>query len=312
MKVIITETQYKKILLEQSNVYTDEVKYKKALYKYNREMSVYNAFLELYQKIPSLLDKDPNYEKLKGKNDKFKGPTYFDINKLSKLSSPSLKMIKKIVGYSVDYTIKELSWWYKFTKKIPSISYKYSPTTNSYFMDGPFNYPEFDNSLYEKLGKPKINKWYKVRELVDQYKRERAYLRDLWIPLFEKPLTEKPILQKPEFPKTTPLPTQPPKVAPPKSVPPPTLQSTLDKTKPVDFYFGNRILRAPDYETAHRFAEKLAIRNLNSNQVFVYKDKNNEKWFIGANDKIYFSQSSYNQDPNDAYVDPVKMGMIFI
>jgi hypothetical protein len=127
-------------------------------------------------------------------------------------------MIKKIVGYSVDYTIKELSWWYKFTKKIPSISYKYSPTTNSYFMDGPFNYPEFDNSLYEKLGKPKINKWYKVRELVDQYKRERAYLRDLWIPLFEKPLTEKPILQKPEFPKTTPLPTQPPKVAPPKSV----------------------------------------------------------------------------------------------
>jgi len=90
-------------------------------------------------------------------------------------------------------------------------------------------------------------------------------------------------------------------------------QSTLDKTKPVDFYFGNRVLRAPDYETAHRFAEKLAIRNFNSNQVFVYKDKNNEKWFIGANDKIYFSQNSYNQDPNkNVYVDPIDVGMVFI
>jgi hypothetical protein len=89
-------------------------------------------------------------------------------------------------------------------------------------------------------------------------------------------------------------------------------QPTFDKTKPVDFYFGNRILRAPNYEIAKKFTDKLAIRNFNSNQVFVYKDKNNERWFIGANDKIYFSQSSYNQDPNDAYVDPVKMGMIFI
>ena len=48
-------------------------------------------------------------------------------------------------------------------------------------------------------------------------------------------------------------------------------------------------------------------------QVFVYKDKNNEKWFIGANDKIYFSEDLYNQDPNkNVYVDPVKMGMAVI
>jgi hypothetical protein len=86
----------------------------------------------------------------------------------------------------------------------------------------------------------------------------------------------------------------------------------LDKTKPVDFYFGNRILRAPDYEIAKKFAEKLAIRNFNSNQVFVYKDKNNERWFIGANDKIYFNQNSYNQNPNNPYVDPIKMGVVFL
>ena len=87
-------------------------------------------------------------------------------------------------------------------------------------------------------------------------------------------------------------------------------QTNIDKTKPVDFYFGNRVLRAPDYETARRFAEKLAIRNFNSNQVFVYKDKNNERWFIGANDKIYLNQNLYNQDPNkNVYVDPVKMGL---
>ena len=311
MKVIITESQYKKILLEQSNVYTDNVEYKKALYKYNREMSVYKAFLEVYQKIPSLLDKDPNYELLKGKNDKFKSPTYFNKDKLGKLSSPSIKMIKKIVGYNLEYTIEELIWWYYFIKKIPNTVHFYEPLTNSY-RKRVWSVPEFDKSIYEKLGKPKINKWYKVRDTRNNIGGVQHF-GDLWIPLFEKPLTQKPILQKTEPPKTTPLPTQPSKAVPPKSVPPPTIQSTLDKTKPVDFYFGNRILRAPDYEIAKKFAEKLALRNFNSNQVFVYKDKNNEKWFIGANDKIYFSQNSYNQDPNkNVYVDPIDVGMVFI
>ena len=35
MKVIITESQYKKILLEQSNVYDDDISYQKALKIYN-------------------------------------------------------------------------------------------------------------------------------------------------------------------------------------------------------------------------------------------------------------------------------------
>jgi len=128
------------------------------------------------------------------------------------------------------------------------------------------------------------------------------------------PQYKKPTLHCIKPPTQTPTKQELPKVNKPvKPIKPPTLPSTLDKTKPVDFYFGNRILRAPDYETAHRFAEKLAIRNLNSNQVFVYKDKNNEKWFIGANDKIYFSEDLYNQDPNkNVYVDPVKMGMTVI
>jgi hypothetical protein len=134
------------------------------------------------------------------------------------------------------------------------------------------------------------------------------YVEDfIMAPLFKKPTMLKPILgeKKPEVStKVTPV---------TKPVVSPTVQSTLDKTKPVDFYFGNRIFRAPDYETAHRFVEKLAIRNFNSNQVFVYKDKNNEKWFIGANDKIYLNQNLYNQDPNkNVYVDPIDVGMVFI
>jgi hypothetical protein len=90
-------------------------------------------------------------------------------------------------------------------------------------------------------------------------------------------------------------------------------QYNIDKTKPVDFYFGNRVLRAPDYKTAHKFAEKLSIRNLNSNKIYVLNDKKNERWFIGPNDKIYFSQNSYSQDPDkNVYVDPIDVGMVFI
>jgi hypothetical protein len=87
-------------------------------------------------------------------------------------------------------------------------------------------------------------------------------------------------------------------------------QSKLEKTKPVDFYFGNKIFRAPTFDIAKRFAEKLTLHNFNSNKVDVLKDKTNERWFVGYNDKIYLSQYVYNQDPNDPYVDPVEMGLL--
>jgi hypothetical protein len=54
MKYIITESQYKKILLEQSNVYTDEAKYKKALKVYNKK-SIKNVLFKYWDKNgPSL------------------------------------------------------------------------------------------------------------------------------------------------------------------------------------------------------------------------------------------------------------------
>ena len=127
------------------------------------------------------------------------------------------------------------------------------------------------------------------------------------------PQYKKPTLHCIKPPKPTPPPTkqEPPKVNKPVAPTKPTTPtSTLDKTKPVDFYFGNRIFRAPTFDIAKRFAEKLALHNFNSNKVDVLKDKTNERWFVGYNDKIYLSQYVYNQDPNDPYVDPVEMGLI--
>jgi hypothetical protein len=276
MKVIITESQYKKILLEQSNVYTDEKKYKQELRNYNTRISQYLAFIDLY-------------------NAKDNWGIYFSMSQ-SIFSSKNLKNLGKSLLNTLPNDIPIfMDAYYRCLNNLDRRrhpGYKFAPE-QCYEA----------KKIFKSIKNLKIEKWYQVKN-------------GLWVPLFIKPNILKPIFKKLEPPTTVtqslPTPVQPPKTVPPKSVPPPIVQSTLDKTKPVDFYFGNRILRAPNYEIAKKFAEKLAIRNLNSNQVFVYKDKNNERWFIGANDKIYFSQSSYNQDPNDAYVDPVKMGMIFI
>jgi hypothetical protein len=127
------------------------------------------------------------------------------------------------------------------------------------------------------------------------------------------PQYKKPTLHCIKPPKPTPPPTkqEPPKVNKPVAPTKPTTPtSTLDKTKPVDFYFGNRIFRAPTFDIAQNFANKLALHNFNSNKVDVLKDKTNERWFVGYNDKIYLNQNVYNQDPNDPYVDPVEMGLL--
>ena len=284
MKVIITESQYKKILLEQSNVYTDEVNYKKALRNYNTRMSQYLGFIDLY-----------NAKDNWGKD--------FNLNQ-SIFSSKNLQNLGKSLLDSehLDVTPND----------IPIFMDAYYRCLNNLDRWRNPGYKYWDDQcnqvkpIFKSIKNLKIEKWYQVKN-------------GLWVPLFIKPNILKPIFKKLESPKTViqpspiPLPTQPSKTIPPKSVPPPTVQSTLDKTKPIDFYFGNRILRTLDYEIAKKFAEKLALRNFNSNQVFVYKDKNNEKWFIGANDKIYFSQNSYNQDPNkNVYLNPIEMGMVSI
>jgi len=70
MKVIITESQYKKILLEQSNVYTDKKKYDYALKIYNTLWHVYYSDINNFKKIKSFKYKDnynfSNIEKLIG------------------------------------------------------------------------------------------------------------------------------------------------------------------------------------------------------------------------------------------------------
>ena len=276
MKVIITESQYKKILLEQSNVYTDEAKYKKALKVYNKKMVVYQMSLELYKERA---DWSKNYSVF--------NPAF---------NTPNMKKLEKLTGSASINIPYDMDVYYRCKNNLPNDNgYKMTNCDNGSFE-------------YKNLGSPEIDKWYKVPTANES----GDFNQNMWLPIFKKPNILKPIFKKPEPPKSVqPTVTKPSIVQPPK--PKPSLPlSTLDKTKPVDFYFGNRILRAPDYEIAKKFAEKLALRNFNSNQVFVYKDKNNEKWFIGANDKIYFSQDSYNQDPNNPYVDPIKMGVVFL
>ena len=90
-------------------------------------------------------------------------------------------------------------------------------------------------------------------------------------------------------------------------------QKNIDKTKPVDFYFGNKIFRASDYQTALEFAKKLAIKNFNSNTIKVYEHPDNERWFVGQNDKIYLNKNRYDEDPNkNIYINPIDMGIVSI
>jgi hypothetical protein len=281
MKVIITESQYKKILLEQSNVYTDEAKYKKTLLEQtssnkNCKVLVNSKDDPKYKKY--LIE---NYVYWTGRNLAKKSPFFGGIYKDNEYDYYSTEFIVDKPWFAFDKIKDE---WFKEKNSDPKIE-KYKQECRKLFL----------NNIRLYGIKPKS-----------------LGLRDEMVVAYKKP-NKVCIKSTPD----TPTKQEPPKVnkpvAPTKPSTPPTPTSTLDKTKPVDFYFGNRIFRAPDYETAHRFAEKLAIRNLNSNQVFVYKDKNNEKWFIGANDKIYFSEDLYNQDPNkNVYVDPVKMGMAVI
>jgi|LauGreDrversion4_2_1035121.scaffolds.fasta_scaffold293688_3 hypothetical protein len=284
MKVIITESQYKKILSEQSNVYDDDISYQKALKIYNQIWKTYNDSVKYYNFIKNLGD----INVLNAEDATENGLASLFNNTTKKTTANSLRKKEEI-----------------YKQNGLQVELKYGKRWIAEEGQGIDN-----NFKHQKLITVSPNESYKdlKNKLLNAVRRPVFfYVEDfIMAPLFKKPTMLKPILgeKKPEVStKVTPV---------TKPVVSPTVQSTLDKTKPVDFYFGNRILRAPDYEIAKKFAEKLAIRNLNSNQVFVYKDKNNERWFIGANDKIYFSQYLYNQDPNDAYVDPVKMGMIFI
>ena len=146
-------------------------------------------------------------------------------------------------------------------------------------------------------------------KLLNAVKRPKFFFLEDFImaPLFKKPTILKPILKekKPEVStKVTPV---------TKPVVSSSVQSNIDKTKPIDFYFGNKIFRASDYQTALEFAKKLAIKNFNSNTIKVYEHPDNERWFVGQNDKIYLNKNRYDEDPNkNIYINPIDMGIVSI
>jgi hypothetical protein len=239
MKVIITESQYKKILLEQTSPNKNCKVWVES--KSDPKYIKYVSALNLYMRGKSIVD-------------------YFKQNP----NATNVELNKKEV---------------ELEKKYP--------------VSGKFD--SFGSNYIKTISMAPVGTGSAARKAPQYSKPDKVCIKPKPLP---KPLpTPLPISKPIQTPKTTPKP----------------LQSTLDKTKFVDFYFGNRILRAPDYETAHRFAEKLALHNFNSNKVFVLNDKTNERWFVGTNNKIYLNQKSYNQDPTkNVYVDPIKMGMVSI
>jgi len=268
---------FDKIISEQSNVYTDEKKYKKALKDYNRKMTIHQLWLGLY-------------------NERGNWSKKFDDVSETTGSYPNLDKLAKYIHWSRKSMLIAMDEWYRCMN-------------NLLHDNGLEPYCSDAGQVYKDLGSPKIDKWNKIPVSSSSFKY-------MWLPTFKKPNISKPIFKKLETPKTviqpspTPLPTQPSKTVAPKSVPPTSVQSTLDKTKPVDFYFGNRIFRAPNYQTASEFVRELAIKNFNSNMVKVYEHPNNERWFVGQNDKIYLNKNRYDEDPNkNVYIDPVKMGL---
>ena len=285
MKVIITESQYKKILSEQSNVYDDDISYQKALKIYNQIWKTYNDSVKYYNFIKNLGD----INVLNAEDATEDGLASLFNNTTKKTTANSLRKKEEI-----------------YKQNGLQVELKYGKRWIAEEGEGVDN-----NFKHQKLITVSPNESYKdlKNKLLNAVRRpEFFYVEDfIMAPLFKKPTMLKPILgeKKPEVStKVTPV---------TKPVVSPTVQSTLDKTKPVDFYFGNKIFRASDYQTALEFAKKLAIKNFNSNTIKVYEHPDNERWFVGQNDKIYLNKNRYDEDPNkNIYINPIDMGIVSI
>lgn len=266
MVFLITESQYK-LLVEQTQPYTDKQKYENALKMYNSVWGVYYEMVDYFNKIKSFKWED------KYKFNKFPQPNiYVDKTKLNL----SISELKKYVTNDVEL------------KKTMS-----SLKGQKYYV----TYCRGKNGKWET----KINLQKNPNENMDQQSKIFCpNTTDRHILLISEP--KKPTLEKPIYQPTTNQQTSQ-KITPNKT--------NIDITKPVDFYFGTAIFRAPTFEIAQKFAEKLFIHNFNSNMVHVPSDKRNERWFVGHNDKIYVSEKKYNEDPNkNWWVDPIQMGLI--
>ena len=285
MKVIITESQYKKILLEQSNVYDDDISYQKALKIYNEIWKTYNDSVKYYNFIKNLGD----INTMNAESWTEDGLASLFNNTTKKTTANSLRKKEEI-----------------YKQNGLQVELKYGKRWIAEEGEGVDN-----NFKHQKLITVSPNESYKdlKNKLLNAVRRPKFfYVEDfIMAPLFKKPTILKPILKEKKPEVST-------KVSPvTKPVVSSSVQSNIDKTKPIDFYFGNKIFRASDYQTALEFAKKLAIKNFNSNTIKVYEHPDNERWFVGQNDKIYLNKNRYDEDPNkNIYINPIDMGIVSI
>ena len=165
MRIIITENQYN-LLTEQSNVYTDEVKYERALKVYNKKMEIYEMLLELY-----------NAKEKWSKDNIYTNPAFNTVN-MVKLS--------KIMGVEIGDIPFTMDRYYKCINNI--LDYQNQPGTNcGFYIDA-----------IKKLGNIKIEKWVKVNFGFGGKIKHTTDAFYNWIIKPKDPNLQKPIFKKPE------------------------------------------------------------------------------------------------------------------
>ena len=178
MKIVITENQYN-LLLEQPNVYTNEVSYKNALKTYEEVLKIYNDSVKYYNFVKSL----PMF--IEGRIDETKEDPFLDlfINKTKKRTADSL--IKDAKLYKKNGL--EVEFWYgkNWDQAEGGILLSKIEKGSS-------------NGTYEDIKKILPNLRGIYGQILQEYRVNKIYII---APLFKKPNIVKPILQ----PKTPPV-----------------------------------------------------------------------------------------------------------
>lgn len=181
MKLIITESQYDKILSEQSNVYTDQTKYKKAVSNYNKQMAIYQMSLELYKERATW-----------SKDYTASNPAFY---------TPNMRKLTKLSGLAAIGIPYYMDFYYRCKNNLPEDN-GLKPDTDSC---------NNANNLYKQMGNPIIERWYKVPTYFDNGRR---FNQNMWVPIFKKPNILKPtfkVLGTDNIPKKPTITTQTPK-----------------------------------------------------------------------------------------------------
>ena len=162
MKYIISESQYDKILSEQSNVYSDKKEYDKALSNYKKQMAIYQMSLELYKERSSW---SKDYTKL--------NPAFW---------TPNLRKLSKLAGFSSIDIPYFMDYYYRCKNNLPS--------DNGYKMST--DYCRISYNMFKQMGNPIIEKWNKIPTYYDNGER---FNQNMWVPIFKKPNILKPIFK---------------------------------------------------------------------------------------------------------------------